>query len=1659
MITSTLTDAIARIEVYAGKELRQRGTGFLVDAGHAVTALHVVADRSVSPPAQYGTRVVLRFGDDSTEATVLLYDTAKDWALLGLKTARKVQPIALARLDRPVDRCWMWGFAELNALNGKTFTGEILRVDAAFGDRSPMLEIDSRNAQGAPIGGLSGGPCFVQGRAIGLVQANLEEGRRNIAGALYALPIEVVVAGCRDLLPTLEVLELEWLRPDAPHQAERPPAWFVETPRVGEIAERIAATLHDRAKLHAPIVIWGAAGSGKTTIAAAVSAAIEHLFPDGTLWTTLGRSEERADAVHRGSLLTKLGAWVQEFDRAFVASSIDVCSRHMRSLLADRRCLLVIDDAWDPDAVEPFLVAGAKCRTIITTRRRDIAEALGGEVFEQRELEREQSLALLAARLGRPLPESEREMAARTAQIVGHLPLALVHVATAVGRGKAWSEIAQDLGAEVSRLESIEPLANLRRSDTGLEAVLNLSLKGLLDYRNGDRLHAAFAWLGVTPEDADLPVAAVARLWETDSVQGGSWLEILWNDALLTRATGEPRAYRLHDLWLDRARRLLTTAAPGGYGINLPKAHGAVLDRYSKLCSRPNAWWTVPDDGYIFDRLAWHLVGANRSEALHTLLAAETADGGNGWFQARERTHQLDRYVSDIDVAWKALDLSEDDVLTTERQLRYSLAIASLNSSAANIPAGWIVRLVAEKAWKSREAVLHALRIGDHASRARALSGLLPHLDDSERSWATRSAVRAAFTWGQVGDSSDTWLRERLPELLGPLGRWMNAALYREVLDVLFAQEAPMAALSALAPTLAEADVPRVLEFALKRGYDADTGKLLRAIKPRLAATELESLVKGTALGAEAAPENSSSRALKEFQLHLELLVVADLPARAPEVQCLAALLPFADWRGPELVSTIVDRASIDTPLTPLVDAALAVKNSYVRTRLLEELAPRLTGPDVRHVLASLDAPMVDSVRSSMLSALRAGLPTDLVLPAAEIARKLGNAGLRAAALAELSARGDAQTAQRLRDEALGISRGDALVALLPELSAEEFAEALDVLATRDFETRSKKLLAAAAALPVHLLPKALDLALDSKYQSSEVMAALVGRFSHDAIRIVIDRLRSNTDRKGLGALVIALAPHIPPDVLADALGEALEFVLDVDEGRRWSEGKRAALQRAAPYLAEDALRAICLVEYARPDQMLAVAPALKGEIWVKTLASAIQNLKESSHRRDQWMDLLEKLGEHAPMPLLMEGLRQLRQIGDQAECSRALRVLVRHLDEAAKEKVLTVALAIPMDSFGFATERTRALVALAPDLSPRLRERALAGAQALEWEGDRLDLWIAMLPLFEGRRQQDLAWEAFELARKAEMLEKYIDRITAVLDETHLEEAGKVIARESQKAAERARSLVSVARRISGSERIGLLQQAVESAREVKRKLDRRRLFQDLAPHLPESLRGTIEELADWQPEAKEVAAPSSRPEVEMDIDGALAAARGINDRLVRGTRLAGLVERVPETARAALVDECFQDIEKAYREERISERFTWWELEDTLRPLARWGSSTVHRALLEFASSVADPNERARALAALSRHTDRTTREKALIEAFRATNSIGFLIPDLGELDDASKRLLWPHALVALDSGSRAECVGGLVRLLAPLCPIGEVAGPRVAGKTILEAVSWWP
>ncbi|MBO8196592.1 tetratricopeptide repeat protein, partial [Streptomyces oryzae] len=218
----------------------------------------------------------------------------------------------------------------------------------------------------------------------------------------------------------------------AARPAQLPADLPVFTGRGAELA-RTHALLPAEGQLPTAVVIsaiGGMAGVGKTTLAVHWAHQIAHLFPDGQLFVNLrgfdptGSAMPPDEAVH--TFLDALGVPPGQ-----MPSRPEARAALYRSLLADRRVLLLLDNARDPEQVRPLLPSGPGCLAIVTSRSQltGLIAGDGAHPLTLNPLTPAEARDFLARRLGADrlaaAPEAADEIIARCAR----LPLALAIVA------------------------------------------------------------------------------------------------------------------------------------------------------------------------------------------------------------------------------------------------------------------------------------------------------------------------------------------------------------------------------------------------------------------------------------------------------------------------------------------------------------------------------------------------------------------------------------------------------------------------------------------------------------------------------------------------------------------------------------------------------------------------------------------------------------------------------------------------------------------------------------------------------------------------------------------------------------------------------------------------------------------------------------------------------------------------------------------------------------------------------------------------------------------------------------------------------------------------------------------------------------------------------
>ena len=171
-------------------------------------------------------------------------------------------------------------------------------------------------------------------------------------------------------------------------------------------------------------VVVGQPGVGKTAFAIHWAERAAREFPDGVLYADLrGWGPDRPAAADE-----VLPGWLRALglDPATVAGHVDSYAAMLRTVLKDRRVLIVLDNAGAEEHVRPLLPGTTSCSVLITSRRHLVGLAVhhGAELIRLDPLAAADSVRLLREVVGDRV-DYEPEEAAALAGLCGHLPLAL----------------------------------------------------------------------------------------------------------------------------------------------------------------------------------------------------------------------------------------------------------------------------------------------------------------------------------------------------------------------------------------------------------------------------------------------------------------------------------------------------------------------------------------------------------------------------------------------------------------------------------------------------------------------------------------------------------------------------------------------------------------------------------------------------------------------------------------------------------------------------------------------------------------------------------------------------------------------------------------------------------------------------------------------------------------------------------------------------------------------------------------------------------------------------------------------------------------------------------------------------------------------------------
>ncbi len=255
-----------------------------------------------------------------------------------------------------------------------------------------------------------------------------------------------------------------------PRQLPAPPSHFTgRAPELEALSRAVGA--------RALIVITGAGGIGKTSLALRWLSERPELGRDGQLFVNLGAFGPAgplrpADAL--GRFLRALGV-APERVPASLAEQQDL----YRTMTADRSLVVLLDNASSVAQVRQLLPGGAAGVVVVTSRRRLSALAAdGAQWVDAAPMNTETSVVLLANVIGAERVAAEPDAAARIAVVCGGLPIALAVIAARLAARPKWSlaRVLGELENERTRLKGLS-----KHEELSVGAVFDMSYAQLSD--------------------------------------------------------------------------------------------------------------------------------------------------------------------------------------------------------------------------------------------------------------------------------------------------------------------------------------------------------------------------------------------------------------------------------------------------------------------------------------------------------------------------------------------------------------------------------------------------------------------------------------------------------------------------------------------------------------------------------------------------------------------------------------------------------------------------------------------------------------------------------------------------------------------------------------------------------------------------------------------------------------------------------------------------------------------------------------------------------------------------------------------------------------------------------------------------------------------------
>ncbi|HEX7305441.1 AfsR/SARP family transcriptional regulator [Lentzea sp.] len=507
------------------------------------------------------------------------------------------------------------------------------------------------------------------------------------------------------------------------------------------------------------LLVTGPAGVGKTALALHWAHRVREEFPDGQLYVDVHGYDPNREPLEIGEVLNRflraLGVPASD-----TPVSVDERSALLRTLLADRRMLVMLDNVRSSADLLPLLPGAPSC-VVVTSRRRlvGLVAQVEAKLVELDMLDQDAAVDVLGRIAGRS--DIEADALRQLAELCDGLPLALRIAAArlAVSPKLAVAELVEELQDEQGRLAAL----GLEDGEGTVRAALDASRRALPALPS--RL---LAIVGLHP-GADLTSHVVAAMGDVTLVEAQRALDALTAANLLS--VSEPGRHVAHDIVrvytktlageLSEPERRAATGRMLDYYLHCSDLADGLLpiNRGSVLVAPEHRPVHVPPLSGAADAMAWF--DAERAN----LIAATEHASASGWHvHAWQLPYTLSRYL------WLRTE-RETSLRITEAALQAAIA---LNDDDARFVMQFnlgVALLQFERFEEALEAQRGALetarRKEDVHQQARALTTVAGTLLDLGRAEESEAHYREAMEISRIAGSK--WAEANAHHHLGLL--------------------------------------------------------------------------------------------------------------------------------------------------------------------------------------------------------------------------------------------------------------------------------------------------------------------------------------------------------------------------------------------------------------------------------------------------------------------------------------------------------------------------------------------------------------------------------------------------------------------------------------------------------------------------------------------------------------------------------------------------------------------------------------------------------------------------------------------------------------------------------------------------------------------------